>query len=176
MIRRVLDRVFAASGVVAVAFLMLIAILTIGQAGARLFGTMIPSADDFAGFCMAGAVFIGLAHTLRAGAHIRVLVVLSQLGARARRVAEAVCCLTGTAVVAVLVWYTVDMILVTRELGEFTLGLVPIPKWIPMLLMLVGLAVFLLALLDELARVIAGRQPLYAEREESSESLPVSAE
>jgi TRAP-type C4-dicarboxylate transport system permease small subunit len=176
VIRRVLDLVFVASGGVAVALLMMIAVLTIGQAVARLFGTMIPSADDFAGFCMAGAVFIGLAHTLRAGAHIRVLVVLNQLGAGARRIAETICCLIGTIVVAGLVWYTVDMILTSREMGEYTLGLVPIPKWIPMLLMLVGLLVFLFALVDELVRAATGRRPLYSEREEASESLPVSAE
>jgi TRAP-type C4-dicarboxylate transport system permease small subunit len=175
VIRRALDLVFAASGGVAVAFLIMIALLTIGQAIARLFGTMIPSADDFAGFCMAGALFIGLAHTLRAGAHIRVLVVLSHLGPRARRVAETVCCLVGALVVAVLVWYTADMIITTRQLGEFTLGLVPIPKWIPMLLMLTGLVVLLLAFLDELVRATTGSMPLYAQREEASE-LPVSAE
>jgi TRAP-type C4-dicarboxylate transport system permease small subunit len=176
MMRRALDLVFSISGAVAVAFLVMIAVLTVSQAVARSFGGVVPSADDFAGFCMAGAVFIGLAHTLRAGAHIRVLVVLTHLGARARRWVEIFCCLIAAAVVGVLTWYAADMVITTRQLGEYTLGLVPIPKWIPMLSMVVGLAVFFLALLDELFRAIGGTLPLYAQREEATDSIPASAE
>ena len=54
-----LDAVYAASGAAAVGFLILIAVLTIAQMLGRLIGKPVPSADDFAGFCMAGAVFLG---------------------------------------------------------------------------------------------------------------------
>lgn len=172
LIRRTLDLIFGISGGLAVAFLVMIAALTVSQAVARLFGTMVPSADDFAGFCMAGAVFIGLAHTLRAGGHIRVLVVLNSLGPRVRRVTEMGCSLFAALAVGVLTWYTGDMIVTTRQLGEYTLGLVPIPKWIPMLTMLVGLAVFLIALVDDFIRAAKGDLPLYGRREQSPASLP----
>ncbi len=174
--RRALDLFFKASGALAVAFLVMIALLTVSQAVARFFGGVVPSADDFAGFCMAGAVFIGLAHTLRAGSHIRVLVVLTHLGPGARRWTEIVCCLTAAVIVGILTWYAADMVITTRQLGEYTLGLVPIPKWIPMLSMVVGLAIFFLALVDELFRALSGRQPLYAQREEAADSMPASAE
>lgn len=176
VIRRMLDLIFKASGGIAVAFLVAIAALTVLQAVFRLFGGMIPSADDFAGFCLAGAVFLGLAHTLRAGAHIRVLVLVTRLRPQARQVAEIVCLLCAVAAVAVLTWYSADMVITTKQLGEYTIGLIPVPKWIPMLAMLVGLAVFLLALLDELVRAARGDLPSYALREQGSDQLSASGE
>ena len=169
--RRALDGLYRASGVVAVVCLVMIAALTLSQIVARLLGTIEPSADDFAGFCMAGAVFIGLTHTLRAGGHVRMLVVLQRLGSASRRRAELLCSGTAAAIVGTLLWYTADMIATTHRLGEQTLGLVPVPKWIPMMLMFIGLAILFIALLDELVRVIRGREPVYA-MNESREGMP----
>ena len=50
---------YGASGVLAVICLVMIGVFTVLQVGARLLGTIVPSADDFAGFCMAE---IGRAH------------------------------------------------------------------------------------------------------------------
>ncbi|MGE0313748.1 MAG: TRAP transporter small permease [Lautropia sp.] len=169
--RSALDGLYRISGVLAVGCLVMIAVLTLSQVGARLLGTIVPSADDFAGFCMAGAVFLGLTHTLRAGAHVRMLVVLQRLGPANRRRAEVLCAGMGAAIVGVLLGYTANMILTTHRLGEMTLGLVPIPKWIPMLLMLAGLLVLFVALIDECVRVLGGSEPVYAERD-AREALP----
>jgi TRAP-type C4-dicarboxylate transport system permease small subunit len=169
--RRACDALYRASGAVAVLCLVLIAVFTLSQVAARLLGTIVPSADDFAGFCMAGAVFIGLTHTLRAGGHVRMLVVFQRLGPAARQRAEAVCAGGAATIVGILLWYTADMIRTTHRLGEQTLGLVPIPKWIPMLLMLLGLAILFIALVDEVVRVLRGERPVYALRE-AEEGLP----
>jgi len=169
--RRALDGLYRASGVVAVICLVMIALLTLSQVAARLLGTIVPSADDFAGFCMAGAVFIGLTHTLRAGGHVRMLVVLQRLGKATRRRAELLCSGLAAAIVGTLLWYTADMIATTHRLGERTLGLVPVPKWIPMMLMFIGLAILFIALLDELVRVIRGQRPVYS-MNEAREGMP----
>ena len=176
MIRRALDFVYAASGVVAVCSLVLIAVLTLSQVIARAAGTLVPSADDFAGFAMAGAVFSGFAYTLRVGGHVRVLTLLAELSPGPRRAMEAVCAGTAAATVAYLAWYTAEMIATTRQLGEFTIGLIPVPKWIPMLLMLAGLLVLLVALVDELVRILRGARPVYAAHEEALESSVSHAE
>jgi len=169
-IRSALDALYAASGVAAVLFLVLIAALTLAQIGGRLIGTPVPSADDFAGFCMAGCVFLGMTYTLRSGGHVRVLTLLAHLAPGRRRVLEIACAAASVAIVGTLTWYAADMLLVTRRAGEFTLGQVPVPKWIPMLFMVTGLAVFLIALLDELVRVLSGEKPTYVLREEASET------
>ena len=175
--RRALEGLYAASGVAAVLFLVLIAALTLAQIGGRLIGTPVPSADDFAGFCMAGCVFLGMTYTLRSGGHIRVLTLLAHLAPGPRRVLEIVAAAAAVAIIGTLTWYAADMLLVTRSAGEFTLGQVPVPKWIPMCFMVTGLVVFLVALLDELVRVLRGDKPSYAVREEESEtSIKTTAE
>ena len=166
--RAALDALYAASGAAAVLFLILIAALTLAQIASRLMGTSVPSADDFAGFCMAGCVFLGMTYTLRSGGHIRVLTLLTRLAPGPRRVLEIVCAATSVAIVGTLTWYAADMLLVTRSAGEYTLGQVPVPKWIPMLFMLIGLGVFLISLVDELVRLLFGEKPVYVVREEES--------
>lgn len=167
-IRTALDALYAASGAAAVLFLVLIAGLTLAQIASRLIGTSVPSADDFAGFCMAGCVFMGMTYTLRSGGHIRVLTLLAHLAPVPRRTLEVVSAAAAVAIIGTLTWYAGDMLLVTRSAGEYTLGQVPVPKWIPMLFMLSGLVVFLIALLDELVRALRGEKPIYVAREEEA--------
>ena len=175
--RRALDAIYTGAGALAVGFLVLIAGLTLAQVVARLFGSLIPSAEDFAGFAMAGAVFLGFAYTLRAGGHIRVLSVLTRVPKGLRRVFELLCAGGAAVVVAYLVYYTVDMILASRQLNEYTIGLIPVPKWIPMLLMLAGLSVLLLALVDSFVQLVRRKTPSYMVREEEqANSIPAGAE
>ena len=168
--RRALDALYAASGAAAVSFLILIAVLTIAQMLGRLLGKPVPSADDFAGFCMAGAVFLGMTYTLRSGGHIRVLTLLARLAPGPRRALEILCAAASVLIIGTLTWYAADMALDTRRFGEYTLGVVPVPKWIPMLFMVSGLVVFLIALVDELVRLLRGEKPLYVAREEEATS------
>jgi TRAP-type C4-dicarboxylate transport system permease small subunit len=174
--RRLLDGLYRATGVLAVTCLVLIGALTISQIVARVIGTIVPSADDFAGFAMAGAVLLGLTYTLQSGGHVRMLVLFDRLRPAARRYAEAGCAGVGTAIAGALIWFTVDMIRTTHKLGEHTLGLVPIPKWIPMLLMLFGLLVLAIALVDDLVRILSGHSPRYRESDAASTLTSGSAE
>jgi len=170
VIRRALDALYSASGAAAVVFLVLIAVLTVAQMIGRLIGKPVPSADDFAGFCMAGAVFLGMTYTLRSGGHIRVLTLLTRLAAGPRRALEILGAAASVLIVGTLTWYAFGMMLDTRSFGEYTLGVVPVPKWIPMLFMVSGLVVFLVALADELVRLLSGGKPLYVAREEEAAS------
>jgi TRAP-type C4-dicarboxylate transport system permease small subunit len=51
----------------------------------RLLHFHVPGTDAYAGYLMAGAGFLALAHTLKKGEHIRVTLLLSTLKGRARR-------------------------------------------------------------------------------------------
>ena len=48
----------------------------------------VPGTDAYAGYLMAGAGFLALAHTLKRGEHIRVTLLLTRLQGRARRALE----------------------------------------------------------------------------------------
>ena len=48
----------------------------------------VPGTDAYAGYCMAAAGFLALAHTLKRGEHIRVTLILEHVAGRARRALE----------------------------------------------------------------------------------------
>lgn len=171
--RAILDGIYRAAGVVAVLLLMAIAVLTLAQIGARLMGEIVPSADDFATFAMAASIFFGLAYTYRLGGHVRVRSLQMRLPSGARRAMEIVVLATVALTLAALLYYSVDMIMSSYQLNERTLGLVPIPTWIPMSSMPLGMAVLLLAVLEDLLAVLAGREPSYAAAEAAE--MPVAS-
>lgn len=173
--RRGLDLFYDSFGTLAALCMVSIAVLTLGQIVARLFGKLLPSADDFAGLAMAAMSFLGLAHTLRRRAHVRVIVLLSKLGPSGKRVLELICLATALATLGFVTWHTGWMIYYAHRYNEYTIGLVPILKWIPMTTMIVGLAVFTIAYIDDFIQVLLGREPSYGHGE-GGEAVDLEAE
>jgi TRAP-type C4-dicarboxylate transport system permease small subunit len=165
--RKTLDWIYRVSGVAAILLLISIAALTLAQIAARLAGTIVPSADDFATFAMAASIFLGLTYTYRIGGHVRVRSLHQYVRAGARRWMEIGSLATIALTLVWLLWYAIDMIVSSYRLNEHTLGLVPIPTWIPMSFMPVGMVVLLLAVSDDLVAVLFHRQPSYAAREDA---------
>ena len=116
--RRFLDGLYRASGAGAVVCLVMIVVFAMAQILARPFGLVAPSADEFAGFSMAGATFLGMAHTLRNGSHVRMHVLLSVLSPATLRWFELGCTLSAGVVTGVLSIYTIDMMIMSARIGE----------------------------------------------------------
>jgi len=159
---RFLDRVFVAGGVLAAFFLAMIGVLVLAQILGRLLGILVPSADDFARLSMSASSFLGLAYTLRRGGHIRVSLVIDRLPPGLRRGTELFCMATATLLCGFFLAATLQMTIETYEFGEFTLGLVPVPKWIPQCGMVAGMTLLFLAFAEDLVRVLRGQPPVYA--------------
>ncbi len=159
--RRALDLLYAASGALAVLFLVVMTALVVAQIVARLIGAQVPSADDFARLSMAASAFLGLAFALRTGAHIRVTLVLERLPAGAKRGLDIVCLAVATVVSAWFAWSTGDTLIDSWRFDEMTIGQIPIPKWIPLAAMTLGLALVAIAFLEDLIDEIAGRTPSF---------------
>jgi len=178
--RALLDRLYRASGAVAAFFLVAICVVVLLQVGANLvdalikafggepIGLVIPSYAEFAGFFLAASSFLALAYTLRAGAHIRVELVLQRFGPGARRLAETWCVAVSAAISAYFTWYTVGLVLESIEFGDLSPGIVPVPLWIPQAAMAIGLAVLAIALLDELVSLLRGGAPRYMQADAPS--------
>ena len=79
-LRRSLDALYLAGGVLGALFLIAILLLIVAQMTARWTGQVFPGATDYAGYSMAGASFMALAYSMNRGAHIRVNLMLSHLG------------------------------------------------------------------------------------------------
>src|SRR5947207_2814958 len=86
--RRTLDSLYHAAGYLAALFLIgTLAMVLLGIAG-RLLHFHVPGTDAYAGYCMAAAGFLALAHTLKRGEHIRVSLILEHAGVRLHRSLE----------------------------------------------------------------------------------------
>jgi TRAP-type C4-dicarboxylate transport system permease small subunit len=159
--RHALDSLYRFSGLLSAFFLMMIAVLVTAQIVGRLFDVLVPSADDFARLSMAASSFLGLAWALRRGAHIRVALLIERFSPGNRRLMELLCLVTGTAVSAYFAWYAIDMVIDGIRFPEYTIGLVPIPKWIPQIAMATGAVILTIAFLDDLVVVLRGGTPSY---------------
>lgn len=171
--RTFLDWLYRASGALAASFLVAICVVVLLQVGANLIdalikafggepiGLVVPSYAEFTGFFLAASSFLALAYTLRAGAHIRVELLVQRLGKGPRRAAELWCVAASAAVAAYFTWYSTGLVFESVEFGDLSPGIVPVPLWIPQAAMALGLAVLAIALLDELVSLLRGGAPAY---------------
>ncbi len=78
--RRLLDALYDAAAYVAALFLISTLVMVLLGIFGRLLAFQIRGTDAYAGYFMAGAGFLALAHTLMRGEHIRVTLVLEHAG------------------------------------------------------------------------------------------------
>jgi TRAP-type C4-dicarboxylate transport system permease small subunit len=177
--RSALDRLYLAAGWLAAACLAVIAVMVgvqlLGRiadgimrlAGMRPYGLLVEGLAEIAGYLLAASSLLALATTLKAGAHIRVTMLLSALGPRARWVFELVAFATALAFTAYMAWRIGALTVDSWRFNELSHGLVPIPLAYPQAAMFAGLAVFTIALLDELIAVATQGRPSFAAAEDA---------
>lgn len=165
MLRGFLDKIYFGSGVLAALFLVAIALLILAQIVGRWVGIIVPSTEDFSGYFLAAASFLALAHTLRAGGHIRVSLLLDRWPPATRRAVELATLLFALALTLYAAWSCILLVIESYEFGEVSSGYVPVPIWIPQTPMALGMAIFAVALLDELICTLRGTEPTYRRHE-----------
>jgi len=148
--RRALDQLYDAAGFLAAFFLAAtLAMVLTGIAG-RLLNFHVPGTDSYAGYCMAAAGFLALAHTLKRGEHIRVTLVLEHLGAKAHRALERVSLAAALLLAALFAYYSVRLAFQSWQFNDVSTGNDATPLWIPQLTMAAGTLVLMIAFADEL--------------------------
>jgi TRAP-type C4-dicarboxylate transport system permease small subunit len=164
---RFLDWVFHVAGVLSALLLAAIAVLTFIQIGGRMLGYLVSTGTEFAGFCMAASIFLALAWTLRSGGHIRVTLAVRMLPPAARRGMEIWCLAVAALATGLFAYSSVGMTWDSYRFGDVSVGLVPVPLWIPQLAMAFGTLLFEIALIEQLILVLRGREPTYRPFEEA---------
>lgn len=162
-LRKALDRLYLAGGILAGLFLVAIAVLVLLSIVSRLLGIFVPGLSEYAGYAMAASSFFALAYTFGKGGHIRVNLVLTKFSGTRRRLAEIWCLAAGSFLAGYLAWYSVKMVRVSHMLGDVSEGSDAIHLWIPQLSMAAGAVLLAVALVDRLIAVAAGA-PLVAEQ------------
>lgn len=163
--RRILDAFYAGCMTVAALATVCILITVTAQIFGRLLGIIVPSAPDIAGYSMAASSFMALAYTLREGGHIRVSLLVSNLGRRARRITEGAGLSLALSITTFFTIYLILLVLESHHYGDVSSGIVPIPIWIPQCFLAFGLFALGVALADELVSVVRGRTPGYLENQ-----------
>ncbi len=170
--RRFLDRLYAASGVLAAACLASIAAVMLLQAGLRELGVLFRGADDIVGWLCAASAYFALGHTFRRGELVRVGLVLERLSPSARRPAEFAALGGALLFSGYLLWAVARFVYQSWEFGELAQGLLKLPIWIPQLSLVLGAAIFFVAVLDEFVTLAAGGRPEYLAAEEAHRARP----
>lgn len=162
---------YAGGAVLAAVFMVAIAALTLFQVAGRLLGAAVPDAGELAGYAMAAAIFLSLAHTFRSGGHIRVNLLLTHVRPGLRRALEYWCLALLAVLGALLAWFAVGMVIDSREMGDVSTGMLAVPLWIPQIGMAAGAVLFEVAVLEECAHVLRGNTPRYEQPAEGAEAF-----
>jgi TRAP-type C4-dicarboxylate transport system permease small subunit len=128
---------------------------------------VILSLNEICGYLLAGASFLALAGTLKAGAHIRVTLVLSAFSERARRVIEIWA--FGFAAVAsgYMSWNLLSFAWVSFKFHEVSTGVIRVPLFYPQAAMAFGAVILTVALIDELVTLVRGGRPTFRTAEDA---------
>ncbi len=152
-----LDALYGAAAWLAALFMVgTLAAILLSVLG-RLLDFHVRGTDAYAGYCMAAAAFLALAHTLKRGEHIRVTLVIDRLGPGSRRWLEAWCHGAGVLLAALLAWFAARLVWQSFQFNDVSQGNDATPLWIPQLGMALGALVFLVAMLEDLVSVLRGR-------------------
>lgn len=158
MIRRVLDALYdAAAWLAALCMVGLLAMVLLSVLSRQLH-FHVPGTDAYAGYLMAAAGFLALAHTLKRGEHIRVTLLLGALSPGLRRAFELWSLLAACALAVLLAWYAGRLAWHSHLFNDISTGNDATPLWIPQLSFAVGTAVLAVAFIDELVLELRGRR------------------
>jgi len=153
-IDRKLYNIYKYFGVVAAVLMGGICVLTLAQIFGRMLGIVVPSADDFATFCLSTSSYLALAYVFSRNEHIRVTIGIRSMSPRVRRFFEAVSLIVGIGLTGFATWHMTLMVWETYQYKEMTLGLIAIPKWIPQFPLPVGMLLLLVAMVHQLVNLI----------------------
>lgn len=177
--RAALDKLYAAALWLSAACLVLIGLLVGAQLGGRLIdgtlrllgvepiGIVILSLAELSGSLLAAASFLGLAGTLKAGAHIRITMLLQALPPRARYVLELWAFGAAALFSGYIAWQIANFAFVSFQYDEVSPGVVRFPLAAPQAAMAVGAIILTIALIDEFMIVLRRRGPSFQTAEDA---------
>jgi TRAP-type C4-dicarboxylate transport system permease small subunit len=157
VLRRTLDRLYDAAAYVAALFLVGTLVMVLLGIFGRLLSFQIRGTDAYAGYFMAGAGFLALAHTLMRGEHIRVTLVLEHVGATAKRWLQRWSLAAALLLSAAFAYYSVRLAWQSRAFHDISTGNDATPLWIPQLSMAIGNVILAIAFLDLLVAELRGK-------------------
>jgi TRAP-type C4-dicarboxylate transport system permease small subunit len=157
-LRRLLDALYDSCAWLAAASMIGVLVMVLLSVLGRQFNFYVPGTDAYAGYAMAAAGFLALAHTLKRNEHIRVTLVLSKLTGGARRGLELWSLSAAVLLSGLFAWFALRLVLESHEFNDISTGNDATPMWIPQLAMVLGTWVLLIAFVDEWVLELRGQR------------------
>ncbi|MCM5679118.1 TRAP transporter small permease subunit [Schlegelella sp. S2-27] len=163
--RRLLDALYDGAAWLAALLMVGTLVMVLASMLDRIVTLPLRGIDAYAGYCMAGAGFLALAHTLKRGEHIRVTLLINSLGATGRRGLELWSLSAAVLLSGALAFYSLRLVWESHAFNDISTGFDATPLWIPQLSMAIGTVVFFIAFVDEWWQEIRGKRiaPVSAE-------------
>jgi TRAP-type C4-dicarboxylate transport system permease small subunit len=155
---RSLDHLYDATAALgAVAMIVLLAMVLLSVVS-RQVGFNVGGIDAYAGYMMAAAGFLAMAHTLKRGEHIRVTLLLAALKGRSRHALEIWALFAATLLALLSAIYSCKLAWQSYTFHDISTSNDATPLWLPQLSMALGAVVLAIAFIDELVLEIRGRR------------------
>lgn len=152
--RRLLDRIYQLSGSFAAFFLACIGLAVIYDLGGQYFGYLPQSADEIAGYCMGASAFLGLPYAMSTNQHLRVSLFVGVLSANLQTAVNIVALFIAICLSGFFAYYSVSHWLLSLQFDQLSLGLLPIPLWLPKSAMALGSCLFTISIMDHGIRAL----------------------
>lgn len=156
--RRLLDFVYDGAAAVAALFMVGLLGMVLLSIISRQLHFHVPGTDAYAGYMMAAAGFLALAHTLKRGEHIRVTLLLNALKGRWKQGFEIWSLGIATLLAVLFAYYSCKLAWQSHEFHDISTSSDATPLWIPQIAMALGTVVLALAFVDELVLELLGRR------------------
>lgn len=163
LLRKALDALYTLAAWLAALSLLGIFLLMMAQVGMREMQLQLPGADDIGAYLCVSTTFFALARTFKNGELIRVGIFIDRANPVLRRIIEIGVLAAAALVVGAITWFTLQDVLFSIEIEEVAQGSVAFPTWIPKAAMPLGAGILLIAIVEELVRVIAHQTPAYVQ-------------
>lgn len=160
MLRKLLDALYDGAAALAALFMVGLLGMVLLSIVSRLLHFHVPGTDAYAGYLMAAAGFLALAHTLKKGEHIRVTLLLQALGRRPRRVFEVWSLAAATLLSGLSAFYACRLSWQSHAFHDISTASDATPLWIPQLAMAAGSVILAIAFADELVLELRGQRQL----------------
>ena len=164
-VRRLLNAVYDGAGALAALLMIGLLAMVLLSILSRQLHFHVRGTDAYAGYLMAGAGFLALAHTLKRGEHIRVTLLLGALRGSARRALEIWSLGLASVLATLFAFYSGRLVWQSFEFHDISTSNDATPLWIPQLTMALGTSLLALAFIDEWILEITGRRQAPAEAE-----------
>ena len=156
--RRLLDGLYNGAAWLAALMMVGLLVMVLLSISSRLLHFHVPGTDAYAGYLMAGAGSLALAHTLKRGEHIRVTLLLSALKGWVRRAMEIWALAVASGLALLSAWYSARLVWQSHLFNDISTGNDATPLWLPQLSMAIGTAILAVAFIDELVLELRGQR------------------